>query len=353
MDEGDLIWPLSMYPCYRRRRRVWPTLGDILTSRLRLEFLSCLPSVSININQIYFILHSRHYLVLYTEGSKPRPSVDSNHHPQACIYQGSWAVKSTPVLLLSRVCSCYCPVRYDRGEIGRVTPPTHNTRHGVTIPPSPPSQPFQQLSARNSSDYTKIASLLYLEIDWSRGQSNYYYRFYPSLDQLSIIRLDPTDSLLPLSGLGKWFQTISSLANILASLFFKSGNLGNDKGNCVQQMRFRYILVELCILFSIWLRFVMIILANLCYWSSSDSLHHITSSSICHQICHNSKLISSASAPPRRMSQQNVKYTKYTKKSSVYIWPVVFFQPATTRKKRRVFGWHSYSPCRSISNSKA
>ena len=124
-----------MYPRVSRRR-VWPTLGDILTSRLRLEFLSCLASVSININQIYFILHSRHYLVLYTEGSKPRPSVDSNHHPQACIYQGSWGVKSTPVLLLSRVCSCYCTVRYDRGEIGGVTPPTQNTRHGVTIPSS-------------------------------------------------------------------------------------------------------------------------------------------------------------------------------------------------------------------------
>ena len=182
----------------------------------------------------------------------------------------------------------------------------HTTHVTGSPSPPPPPQPFQQLSAPNSSDYNKIASLLYLEIDWSRGQSNYYYRFYPDPDQLSIIRLDPTDSLLPLSGPGKWFQTISSLANILAPLFFKSGNLENDKGNGVQQMRFRNIFVELCILFSIWLRFVMIILANLCYWSSSDSLHHITSSSICHQICHNSKLISSASAQPRRMSQQNV-----------------------------------------------
>ena len=120
-----------------------------------------------------------------------------------------------------------------------------HTTH-VTGSPSPPPQPqpFQQLSAPNSADYNKIASLLYLEIDWSRGQSNYYYRFYPDPDQLSIIRLDPTDSLLPLSGPGKWFQTISSLANILAPLFFKSGNLENDKGNGVQQMRFRNILLN-------------------------------------------------------------------------------------------------------------
>ena len=52
-----------------------------------------------------------------------------------------------------------------------------------------------------------LVSILYFEIefvslldliraaDWSCGQSNYYYGFYPTSDQFSIIRFDTSDNL--------------------------------------------------------------------------------------------------------------------------------------------------------------